>query len=154
MEKVRKLAAIPTLLHSDPYLCCWFKRSEVRLLRLLKACKYYQTLRCLISKLGSALLFCWSNVAIISGLKPFRDNNRCCQSQLESTHTFKEQTEWGITATCVARLYYGLPSSYTKASKLFKMQEPRELIKGTEMCGCLDLSNLCLSSTGKMTHWI
>jgi len=43
-------------------------------------------------------------------------------------------------ATCIARIYDRLPSSYTKASKLFKMQQPRELIKGQK---CADIS-VCL----------
>lgn len=154
MGKVNNMGSLFYSLTCGYLLMLLIKRSEIFSLCLPKAHKFYQTQKHLLSKLGYAPLFCWSNVAIISGLKPFRDNNRYCQSKLENTHAFKEKTEWGITATCVARIYYGLPSSYTKASKLFKMQQPTELIKGTGMCGSLGLSNLCLFSIGRMTHWI
>lgn len=59
----------------DAYVFCWFKCSEVDFL----CPNYVKTSRCLISKLGYALLFCWSNMAIFSGLKHIRDNNGCCQ---------------------------------------------------------------------------
>lgn len=116
--KGKKIVSCSLLL--DAYLSCWFKCSYVDFLCLSKLFKDYQTSRCLISKLGYVLQFFWSNMAIISGLKIFRDNNRCCQSKVESAHAFEEQAERGITAICVAKIYYGLPSSYTKASKLQK----------------------------------
>lgn len=116
--KGKKIRSCSLLL--DAYLFCWFKCSKFDFLHLSKLLEDYRTSRCLISKLGCALLSYWSNMAIISGLKHFRDGNGCCQSKVESAYAFKEQAERGIIATCVAKIHYGLPSSYTKASKLQK----------------------------------